>query len=114
MPDHGAMQVLNAPMCSSGHAGMVGSTSAANPIFPPASYAPPITPDALLEAAMEWAALPFPHGRDKTAMRLGINYASGLWLYLNESRLIFSCTWSCATRRYFHGFRPSVLLNSVA
>jgi hypothetical protein len=75
MPDHGARQVLNAPMRSSGHAGMERSTSVTKPTFPPASYAPPITPDAFLEAATEGADLPFLHGRDKTAVKLGISYA---------------------------------------
>jgi hypothetical protein len=75
MPDHGARQVLNAPMRSSGHTGMERSTSVTKPTFPPASYAPPITPDAFLEAATEGADLPFLHGRDKTAVKLGISYA---------------------------------------
>ena len=44
------------------------------------SYAPPITPEAFLEAAKEGADLPFIHGRDKTAEKLGIAHgAKGLW-----------------------------------
>jgi len=75
IPDHGARQILIAPVRSSSHPGMEGRTSATKPSLPPASYAPPITPDAFLEAAMEGADLPFLHGRDKTAMKLGISYA---------------------------------------
>lgn len=41
----------------------------------PQSYAPPITPEAFLEAAKEGADLPFLHGRDKTAEKLGISSA---------------------------------------
>jgi len=75
MPEHGPRQVLNAHRHSSNHAVMEGSTSATNSIFPPASYVPPITPEAFLEAATEGADLPFLHGRDKTAEKLGISYA---------------------------------------
>jgi hypothetical protein len=39
------------------------------------SYAPPITPEDFLEAAKDGADLPYLHGRDKTAEKLGISYA---------------------------------------
>jgi hypothetical protein len=39
------------------------------------SYAPPITPDDFLEAAKQGANLPYLHGRDTTAEKLGISYA---------------------------------------
>jgi hypothetical protein len=41
----------------------------------PPSYASPITPEAFLEAAKDGADLPFIHGRDKTAEKLGISSA---------------------------------------
>lgn len=75
MPDHRPRQVLNAPTRSSRHADVAGGASTTNPIFPPASYVPPITPEAFLEAATEGADLPFLHGRDKTAEKLGVSYA---------------------------------------
>jgi hypothetical protein len=37
--------------------------------------ASPVTPEAFLEAAMEGAKLPYIHGRDRTAEKLGISYA---------------------------------------
>ena len=46
----------------------------ASPILSP-SYAPPITPEDFLEAATEGSDLPYLHGRDKTAEKLGISYA---------------------------------------
>lgn len=75
IPDYGARQVLTTPTRSSRHGDVVGDTSVANPIIPPASYGLPITPEAFLEAATEGADLPFLHGRDKTAEKLGISYA---------------------------------------
>lgn len=39
------------------------------------SYARPITPEAFLEAAKDGADLPYLHGRDKTAEKLGISSA---------------------------------------
>lgn len=74
MLDHGLVQVLNVLTRPSRHGGMEGSTSATNPIFPPASYVTPITPEAFLEVAIEDADLPFLHGRDKTAVKKGISY----------------------------------------
>lgn len=41
----------------------------------PQSYTPPITPEAFLKAAKDGADLPYLHGRDKTAERLGISSA---------------------------------------
>jgi hypothetical protein len=46
----------------------------ASPILSP-SYASPITPEEFLEAATEGSDLPYLHGRDKTAERLGISFA---------------------------------------
>jgi hypothetical protein len=46
----------------------------ATPILSP-SYAPPITPEDFLEAAKDGADLPYLHGRDKTAEKLGISFA---------------------------------------
>jgi hypothetical protein len=46
----------------------------ATPILSP-SYAFPITPEDFLEAAKDGADLPFLHGRDTTAEKLGISYA---------------------------------------
>jgi len=44
------------------------------PILSP-SYASPITPEDFLEAAQDGSDLPYLHGRDTTAERLGISYA---------------------------------------
>ncbi len=41
----------------------------------PQSYGHPVTPDVFLEAAKDGADLPFIHGRDKTAEKLGISSA---------------------------------------
>jgi hypothetical protein len=46
----------------------------ATPILSP-SYAFPITPEDFLKAAKEGSDLPFLHGRDTTAEKLGISYA---------------------------------------
>jgi hypothetical protein len=51
------------------------STPMADPTLPQPSYTPPIAPETFLAAAMEGADLPFLHGRDKTAERLGVTYA---------------------------------------
>lgn len=58
---------------------------------PPPSYAPPITPEAFLEAAKDGADLPFIHGRDKTAKKLGISSAEAKRLVgrlIGEGRII--------------------------
>jgi hypothetical protein len=53
----------------------IGDTSfEASSLLSP-SYAPPITPEDFLEAAKEGSDLPFLHGRDTTAEKLGISYA---------------------------------------
>ena len=44
------------------------------PILSP-SYTSPMTPEDFLEAARDGADLPYLHGRDKTAEKLGISYA---------------------------------------
>jgi hypothetical protein len=49
------------------------SVSAATCLRP--SYTPPITPEEFLEVAKEGADLPYLHGRDKTAEKLGISSA---------------------------------------
>jgi len=41
----------------------------------PQSYSHPVTPDVFLEAAKDGANLPFIHGRDKTAEKLGLSSA---------------------------------------
>jgi len=72
MPKHGPRNALTR---SSRHADLVGGVSIANPIVLPASHMPPVTPEAFLEAATEGADLPFLHGRDRTAEKLGISSA---------------------------------------
>jgi len=53
----------------------IGDTSfEASSLLSP-SYAPPITTEDFLEAAKEGSDLPFLHGRDTTAEKLGISYA---------------------------------------
>lgn len=76
-PDYAQRQPIEEPTPPSLQPGSVASASLANPTLPRASYTPPITPDAFLAAAMEGADLPFLHGRDKTAQRLGVTYADG-------------------------------------
>jgi hypothetical protein len=75
IPDHGARSANNPLAHPSRHANVVGGSSTANPLVPPTSHKPPITPEIFLEAATEGADLPFLHGRDKTAEKLGISYA---------------------------------------
>jgi len=72
IPDHGPRNALTRP---SRHTDMAGGVSIPNPIFPPASHMPPISPEVFLEAAKDGADLPFLHGRDTTAEKLGISYA---------------------------------------
>jgi len=72
VPDHGPRNALTR---LSRHADMVGGESTLNPIVPPASHRLSITPEVFLEAATEGADLPFLHGRDKTAEKLGIGSA---------------------------------------
>jgi hypothetical protein len=76
-PDYAHRKPIKEPKHPSLQPGSTASTSVANPTLPRASYTPPITPDAFLSAAMEGADLPFLHGRDKTAERLGVTYADG-------------------------------------
>jgi len=59
---------------SVGSASIEDTTAIANPILSP-SYAPPITPEEFLEAAKQGSDLPYLHGRDTTAEKLGISYA---------------------------------------
>ena len=75
MPDHGARVILTAQKHPSDYAGIEKCTSTTQSTVPPASYVPPITSEAFLEAAMEGADLPYLHGRDTTAKKLGISYA---------------------------------------
>jgi hypothetical protein len=72
MPDYGPR---NALARHPRHADLVGGISTPNPIIPPASDRLPVTPEAFLEAATEGADLPFIHGRDTTAKKLGISSA---------------------------------------
>jgi hypothetical protein len=51
------------------------SPSPGRSLRPSSSHTPPITPEAFLKAAKEGADLPFLHGRDTTAEKLGISYA---------------------------------------
>jgi hypothetical protein len=59
---------------SVGSASIEDTTTIASPV-PSPSYAPPITPEDFLEAAKQGADLPYLHGRDTTAEKLGISYA---------------------------------------
>jgi len=72
IPEHGIGQAVKAPPA---HVGVIGGATASGPTFPPTSNDSPMTPDAFLEAAMDGADLPFLHGRDTTAEKLGISYA---------------------------------------
>jgi len=51
------------------------STSPGRSLRPSSSHTSTITPEAFLKAAKEGADLPFLHGRDTTAEKLGISYA---------------------------------------
>jgi len=64
------------------------SLDASSRILP--SYGPPITPEVFLEAAKEGSDLPFLHGRDTTAEKLGISYAEAKRLVgkLIEDRMV--------------------------
>jgi hypothetical protein len=53
----------------------IGDTSSRADACLRPSYAPPITPEDFLEAAKDDADLPFLHGRDTTAEKLGISSA---------------------------------------
>jgi hypothetical protein len=62
----------------------------ATPILSP-SYAPPITPEDFLEVAQDGSDLPYLHGRDKTAEKLGISYAEAKRLVsklIEEGRVV--------------------------
>lgn len=69
----------------------IGNTSGRTAISPRPTYAPPITPEAFLEAAKDGADLPYLHGRDRTAEKLGISSAEAKRLVgrlLAERRIV--------------------------
>lgn len=73
------------------HAAMVGRASATGPTLPVVSSKTPISPEAFLEAAKEGAHLPYLHGRDKTAEKLGIGSAEAKRLVgklIEEGRVV--------------------------
>src|SRR5208283_5436278 len=73
--NHEAQETVRNVMEPSTESATVGDTSfEASPLLSP-SYAPPITPEDFLEAAKDGADLPFLHGRDTTAEKLGMSYA---------------------------------------
>jgi hypothetical protein len=74
-PDHDPRPIAEVSRRSHLQPPAAVNTPMADPTLPQPSYAPPITPEAFLAAAMEGADLPFLHGRDKTAERLGVSYA---------------------------------------
>jgi hypothetical protein len=75
IPDHETQETVRRIMEPPAESATVGDTSfGASPLLSP-SYAPPITPDDFLEVAKDGADLPFLHGRDTTAEKLGISYA---------------------------------------
>jgi hypothetical protein len=75
VPDREGWSTAQKAMKSSAGAATAGDTGLdASPLLSP-SYAPPITPEDFLEAAKDGADLPFLHGRDTTAEKLGISYA---------------------------------------
>ena len=75
VPDHGDGSTARKAIELSSESAPVGDTSLDSSPFLSPSYAPPITPEDFLEAAKDGADLPFLHGRDKTAEKLGISYA---------------------------------------
>ena len=75
VPDHEAQETARKAIKPASESATSGDTSLnASPLLSP-SYAPPITPEDFLEAAKDGADLPFLHGRDTTAEKLGISYA---------------------------------------
>ena len=75
IPDHEAQETVRKAIEPSADSSPIGDTSfEASPLLSP-SYGPPITPEVFLEAAKEGSDLPFLHGRDTTAEKLGISYA---------------------------------------
>jgi hypothetical protein len=75
VPDHVAQKTVRKATRLSAKSDPTGDTSfEANLLLSP-SYASPMTPEDFLEAATEGSDLPYLHGRDKTAEKLGISYA---------------------------------------
>jgi hypothetical protein len=84
-------QAVEASLCPSVYVGAAGNAATTEPALPPAAYVTPMTPEAFLEAAMDGADLPFLHGRDRTAEKLGISYAEAKRLVgklIEEGRII--------------------------
>jgi hypothetical protein len=75
VPDHGDWSSVRKPIEPSSESATVGDASLDGSPYLSPSYAPPITPEVFLEAAKDGADLPFLHGRDTTAEKLGISYA---------------------------------------
>jgi hypothetical protein len=75
IPDHEAQETERKVLEPSTESATVGDTSFdTSPRLSP-SYTSPITPEDFLEAAKDGSDLPFLHGRDTTAEKLGISYA---------------------------------------
>ena len=75
VPDQGDWSSARKAIEPSSESATAGGTSLdASPLLSP-SYTPPIAPEDFLEAAKDGANLPFLHGRDTTAEKLGISYA---------------------------------------
>jgi hypothetical protein len=75
IPDHETQETVRKVIKSSTESDPIGDTSFESSSLLSPSYAPPITPEDFLEAAKDGADLPFLHGRDTTAEKLGISYA---------------------------------------
>jgi hypothetical protein len=75
IPNHEVQETVRKVMEPPAKAGTIGDTSLDTMSRLSPSNAPPITPEVFLEVAKEGADLPFLHGRDNTAEKLGISYA---------------------------------------
>ena len=79
------------------------------PILSP-SYAAPITPEDFLEAAKDGADLPYLHGRDKTAEKLGISYAEAKRLVaqlIEDGRVVVEGKRLCLAQAQESGILPT-------
>jgi hypothetical protein len=89
--EHEDERIAKKAIAPSAGSATVGDMSfEASPLLSP-SYAPPITPEDFLEAAKDGADLPFLHGRDTTAEKLGISYAEAKRLVgklIDEGRVV--------------------------
>jgi hypothetical protein len=75
VPDRGSWSSARKAGEPASESAMAGTTSLDASACLSPSYAPPIAPEDFLEAAKDGADLPFLHGRDTTAEKLGISYA---------------------------------------